>query len=638
MVGGQNLYKCEVTGWHNNCGASCFVHFIVHKILTDQLSDDSPPGNTDEYKKILGIFGRFYELKGQPTWADMKKLLKKYPSPIDHEAILSPVIRKYISEIMADPNNEASVEYYNHSLVSIIDTFSKDYLQTRHIGSRDIYDLIGEDSLRAFQAKYKEESALALSEIVDASLEEMGVQNNEDTDAIKSAIELYIQSRGDNTKDPMKHLLENKDNKVCLEKSRRAYLAIEEPLREPLKTEISKYQKEIMQRYAQNMGKLSSEIMIDISELTLLTEKLNINRFYNESAGSKQDPFDGWSFKIFNRGAHWEYEHPLAREEWADKKTLQEQVENHNKFYGKVIPDDEHPMFAQYWEYLDKARFSAEELPFKGYLKLFSKEPISEFDIRSGAECREEYIKHQIQQFDFSFDQQPAPEVKVATVVPADSEVKAAPAAPVAPAAPAAPVAPAVPAAVAPPISAAQTPAAPPKEIEKQLRNALYLYATDLRREIEHTNKENEKLLKDIKKLNPTDSVQREIKTQIKQNKNLLKDIEALQELTTAAPTPMVGLIRLFITDPIGEMERLYENLRKESPGISGKNTDINANNQMKKIENLRQRLQKIPLSNDDTPSASVFILLKKYKEEQSRQKKDVTQSKRRQRRPAPKQ
>lgn len=93
-------YKCEATGWKHNCGFNCFTHFIIDKLQRGSL--ERHYGTDAEYNRILKTFQNYYELVRAPTWSEMKDLFKKYPHPIDQEAILSPVLRKHLGVLMQD--------------------------------------------------------------------------------------------------------------------------------------------------------------------------------------------------------------------------------------------------------------------------------------------------------------------------------------------------------------------------------------------------------------------------------------------------------------------------------------------------------------------------------------------------------
>lgn len=97
--------RAHTSGWGNNCGFNCIVHFICDEL--------EKPGNEAEIKKIyespenramLDKFFDYYRLnetgikKENFNILSLKKILQQYPHPLDREIILGPVLREYVGE------------------------------------------------------------------------------------------------------------------------------------------------------------------------------------------------------------------------------------------------------------------------------------------------------------------------------------------------------------------------------------------------------------------------------------------------------------------------------------------------------------------------------------------------------------
>lgn len=86
-----------MTGWFNNCGLNVMAHFLFDKLEEGRVTRDYQ--DHAGYKLLRDVFQQYYALPACPTWEAIHRLLKEVSS-IDREAILGPVLRQYLAEIM----------------------------------------------------------------------------------------------------------------------------------------------------------------------------------------------------------------------------------------------------------------------------------------------------------------------------------------------------------------------------------------------------------------------------------------------------------------------------------------------------------------------------------------------------------
>lgn len=105
MNSGPQRALCRTMGRYNGCGSDCVTHFLVYKILTNQIQQKN---QDPAYQALLATFQQHYKLEKLPTWAHLKSLLERYPAPTDREGISSLVLRKYLGETLSIGTNPAT--------------------------------------------------------------------------------------------------------------------------------------------------------------------------------------------------------------------------------------------------------------------------------------------------------------------------------------------------------------------------------------------------------------------------------------------------------------------------------------------------------------------------------------------------
>ncbi|HRE32873.1 MAG TPA: hypothetical protein PLD88_12920, partial [Candidatus Berkiella sp.] len=306
---------CKTTGWHNNCGLNCLTHFLYEKLHQGELQAYS--SKNPEYIALLDTFQSYYQLPERPSWDEIYQILTTYPNATDREAILSPVLRQHLGNIL--PKHSEMV--WNTDAAGAI----SEYLTTGEIN--DIAaPLIQANQVFINGLKTTFENRLQHLTRIIATEEEKA----------NATIKLA------NAKPP--RTINDASIQEYVEFQRRN--ALEDQLREETK---DYWLREGMQRYANYIATLDHSVMISADQLGLLGQSLDIGiEIYTPSSisaaennphiaaathGAQNIP-DGdfrWQLKIYNAGVHWEYEEPSSSLSEAQK---------HNQSYPNEFSSD----------------------------------------------------------------------------------------------------------------------------------------------------------------------------------------------------------------------------------------------------------------------------------------------------------
>ena len=122
----NHALQCKTTGWHNNCALNCLTHFLYGKLQTGDLQKSKI--NAQAYQALLTTFKSYYNIEGNLSWDNINALLSEFKVPHDREAVLAPVLRQYLAEVL---KNQKELLWNTDATVSF-----SDYLQTGN--ARDV--------------------------------------------------------------------------------------------------------------------------------------------------------------------------------------------------------------------------------------------------------------------------------------------------------------------------------------------------------------------------------------------------------------------------------------------------------------------------------------------------------------------
>ncbi len=300
-------FLCRATGWQNNCGLNCLAHFLDHLLKTDFLQDNLSAD--PEYLALLDTFQEYYELDKPPTWQEVKALLDSYPVATDKEGILAPVLRLHLGKILT---RIPEVTWDTDAAAAI-----SDFITTADV--KDVALPIYHSNVVWFEylrGQYNERlEALNGEDITEAQASQARIQllaNNKGMPNEQQIAELVLFSRKNQLLDSI------------IDEAKPFWLAIGNP------------------NYGHRMGRLENAESVSAEQLSLLTESLSIGlEVYTQASiedaqkrpevgarthGAQNLPEKDFllTLRVFNSGAHWEYEEPT--------KDLQ-RLAAHNKYY-----------------------------------------------------------------------------------------------------------------------------------------------------------------------------------------------------------------------------------------------------------------------------------------------------------------
>jgi len=298
---------CKATGWHNNCGLNCLTHLLKAKLDNNELEEIfSQPA----YLRILESFKMFYKLDFTPSWSQIKTLLNNYANPIDHEAILSPVLRYYLGSFLF---NQAPLLWENEGQGAFSEYIEKGAVMDVYIpiynSNMTLMKTLRNQYLKELEFIEKDPFSEKEKEIANIALNRNNIPERLRTEnKIKEQI-LF------NRKNDLLEKIVNEGKESWLKGG--------------------------CKNYALYIGELLNSVMVSGEHLQLLCQHLNIGlSLYGQNYELIYSPNQGtlWNFKVINSGLHWEYE------------SIHDDVNEHNKFYSDQYFNEERykPVFNIY--------------------------------------------------------------------------------------------------------------------------------------------------------------------------------------------------------------------------------------------------------------------------------------------------
>jgi|GEM_PF-6421219 len=289
---------CKTTGWHNNCGLNCLSHFLYGKLETDELQRAfaAHPG----YIQLLKTFQEYYHLSPEPTWDEVHDLMRVYPNAVDREAILAPVLRKHLGEVLL----KQSTAVWDTEAAAAI----SDYLKTGK--TQDMAEPLVHPNLEYLQT---------LKAQYDRGVQRVKSQKSNEQ-------EIALASR---------QLVTSLPPREITEQSLRSQIEFQRTndLEDALKEEAQVYwMDEGMQRYATHIADLNQSVMVSADQLSLLGQALEIGVevYTADSLLRAQNVSEGvfsWQLKVYNNANHWQYEEPNENPA---------KVKEHNQYYDEA--------------------------------------------------------------------------------------------------------------------------------------------------------------------------------------------------------------------------------------------------------------------------------------------------------------
>lgn len=299
---------CSTTGWQNNCGLNCVVHYFDYLLKTNQLEQFTL---NPEYAALLDTFQAYYQLSEKPKWQDIKRLLDNYSNPTDKEAILAPVLRQHLGKKL----NQMAQETWDLDAAAAISEFLVEG-KVQDI-ALPLYHA-NKTWLERLKTKYDRSQRRITSQIIT---------ENERLQAMTQLGE----------KKPPIEFPTEKQIKAQVEFNRK------NAIQDNILAEAKNYWLSDGNRlYAERMGDLSKAEMVSADQLSVLCESLSIGlEVYTPASlerarlnpnvaklthGAQNLPKKEYplSLKVHNRGVHWEYEEPSQNAA---------AVASHNQFY-----------------------------------------------------------------------------------------------------------------------------------------------------------------------------------------------------------------------------------------------------------------------------------------------------------------
>ena len=328
--------KCYTTGWHNNCGLNCLANFISDKIESGQV--EALPTNP-HLNDILKAFSEYYNIPNV-TWKDIHQLINQYPVPMDREAILGPVFRVLLSKVL-EKNAAALWEIEGAATLS-------EFLTTGEVSdvARPIFKA-NEDQFYLLKTKF-------LKAVNSARISVPNPITNEEQ-------ELAVRQLLDK-KPPQEFSFEQLQKQIEFNRMNK----IQEKFQAQAKTDWLKKDGGC-QNYADHMANLKTGEMVSVNQLDLLGQHLGIGievytpasiqaaqsheHIWKETHGAQNLPDypHYWRMKVYNSGAHWEYEEPHGRSDLKDHHNQYYKSENepgyihNNKWSGNFKLCSSHP-------------------------------------------------------------------------------------------------------------------------------------------------------------------------------------------------------------------------------------------------------------------------------------------------------
>ncbi len=294
----KNL-MCETTGWHNNCGVNCLAHFLVAKLQNGEL--EVIFSNDPAYDALRKTFAEYYNLPNTPSWEDIKDFLNDFPAATDHEAILAPVLRKHLGNILA---SKADDLWKTEAAAAISDFVEKGEKKDVALPIYNANQQWFEDLRAKYHARLSslpkefsdDENALAYQQLGDriAGL-------SEDQIEAKILEQIAFQRKNKVLEDLMNDAEKEWKNTACL-------------------------------RYANYMGDLRNSAMVSAGQLDLICKELKIDlAVYGPEMRLISDGDNFWNLKVYNAGAHWEFESPDENSYYVIKHNAYYVEESHPK-------------------------------------------------------------------------------------------------------------------------------------------------------------------------------------------------------------------------------------------------------------------------------------------------------------------
>ncbi len=274
--------RCKTSGWHNNCGLNCLSHFLITKLNDGDV--EGFYGDDPAYTALRETFAEYYGLPSVPRWDEIKKVLESYRVATDQEAILAPVLRKHLGKQILENapdiwENEGAVAFNDYLARGRADDVGKPIVASNRPWFERLKAEYTDRVARAQRLPVTaDEQAQAFAQLID----------NRVANPLPGQILLQIQLQRKN--------------------------AIIEQLHREAKEQ---WLNGACHVYAEHMADLEASEEISFEHLSLLGERLHMG-FEVNTRGMRRitDPPRPWMVKIFNTGAHWEYETPTksARE------------------------------------------------------------------------------------------------------------------------------------------------------------------------------------------------------------------------------------------------------------------------------------------------------------------------------------
>lgn len=96
-------FIAEATGFGNNCGFNCLAHVLIDDLMNMDSKKQQAQFEHPTYIALLNTFKKFYNIPNA-NYKHFIKLFMTYDNPIDREAILSPVLRQFLIDVLKSPH------------------------------------------------------------------------------------------------------------------------------------------------------------------------------------------------------------------------------------------------------------------------------------------------------------------------------------------------------------------------------------------------------------------------------------------------------------------------------------------------------------------------------------------------------